>query len=540
MNSLLRGAVLCLVSVPVMAQTTTSFNATFVIRDGETTDTQGFLRGFAGTGSVGTIGNALVLLNLSQPNLTTPDYSNGRGPLSVGLTLVFNRLDRITLAFQGIADPDFTNTTVAGRVNGGTGIYSGATTPGGSMSLTLTRTSAAPLRYTVSLTGSLPIGGQELNLAVTNVGVIPNVTFVTLYDATPGTCSIPPFGSGGLTSRSAPYPRQWNDNVQFLEWNMTCAVSESDSIQFFLILTNSGGEITPGPLTITGGTGRFAGASGSAMLTGFSESPEEVITATLSGTITEAGPTTPIITSVNTAAWPPAGGVSQNDWIEIKGTNLVPADTPAGGMFWSNAPDFAQGRLPTEIGGVSVTVNGKPAYVWWFCSKATTPACATDQINVLTPLDDYQGQVLVVVKNGSNSSGAFLTNKVPVNPSVLLFSTRGDAVATHADGSLVGPISLFPGASTPGLRGETISLWAVGFGLPTTPLVQGASTQSGPLPGTLVCYLGGATVQVAAALVSPGLTQLNVTIPDNAGAGDLHFFCTYGNTSTLGVLIAVQ
>jgi uncharacterized protein (TIGR03437 family) len=189
---------------------------------------------------------------------------------------------------------------------------------------------------------------------------------------------------------------------------------------------------------------------------------------------------------------------------------------------------------------VSVTVNGEAAYVWWFCSKATTPACATDQINVLTPLDDYEAQVMVVVKNGPESSGAFLTNKRPVNPSVLLFSPRGDSVATHGNGSLVGPMSLFPGASTPARRGETVSLWATGFGLPTTPLVAGSATQSGSLPGALACYLGGATVQVTAALVSPGLYQLNVTIPDNAAAGDSHFFCTYGSTSTLGQLIAVQ
>ena len=44
--------------------------------------------------------------------------------------------------------------------------------------------------------------------------------------------------------------------------------------------------------------------------------------------------------------------------------------------------------MPTRLGGVSATVNGKPAYVYWFCSAATTPTCGSDQINVLTPLDD--------------------------------------------------------------------------------------------------------------------------------------------------------
>jgi uncharacterized protein (TIGR03437 family) len=70
-----------------------------------------------------------------------------------------------------------------------------------------------------------------------------------------------------------------------------------------------------------------------------------------------------------TPYWRRSPLIAQNDWIEIKGSNLVPANTPAGGVVWSNAPDFAQGRMPTEINGVSVTVNGRPAYVYFFCSR---------------------------------------------------------------------------------------------------------------------------------------------------------------------------
>jgi uncharacterized protein (TIGR03437 family) len=540
MNGYLRNALLACTILPAVAQTTTNFNATFVLI-GEEIPTEGFVRSFVGTAPVGTLGNALVILGLTQTRLTEPNYDSGIGPFDVGLTLAFNRVDRLTLPFSAIQDPNFPTATVGGRVSGGTGAYAGASTTENSMRLTVTRMSTSPLRYNVSLNGSMTFGGQTLNLAVTNVPVVQTATVISLFDTDSGTCSIPPFGAGTFTARSTPNPRAWNDNLKFIELNLTCAFSESDSVQAFLILTPvNAEEFTPGPITFTGGTGRFAGASGSARVTGLTEGPGDRVTVTTTGSITEAGPTTPIITSVNTAYWPPAGGISQNTWIEIKGTNLAPASTPAGGTFWSNASEFAQGRMPTEVGGVSVTVNGKAAYVWWFCSKATTPACATDQINVLTPLDDYEGQVMVVVKNGAASSGAFLTNKGPVNPSVLLFSARGDAVATHGNASLVGPASLFPGASTPARRGETISLWATGFGLPATPLVAGSSTQSGPLPSTPACYLGGATAQVAAALVSPGLYQLNVTVGDNAAAGDNHFFCTFGSTSTLGALIAVQ
>jgi hypothetical protein len=39
---------------------------------------------------------------------------------------------------------------------------------------------------------------------------------------------------------------------------------------------------------------------------------------------------------------------------------------------------------------------------------------------------------------------------------------------------------------------ETILLYGVGFGLPTTPLTNGSTTQSGSLPAFPVCTLGGA------------------------------------------------
>jgi uncharacterized protein (TIGR03437 family) len=53
-------------------------------------------------------------------------------------------------------------------------------------------------------------------------------------------------------------------------------------------------------------------------------------------------------------------GIAQNAWIEIKGTDLSPAGV-ATGLTWSQNPSFESGIMPTELGGVRVTVNGKPA-----------------------------------------------------------------------------------------------------------------------------------------------------------------------------------
>lgn len=527
-----------LLALAALAQTTTNFTGTLDVSGSEST--QQFVRTLIGTGPVGSLGDATLALNFTQNDLSG-DYSTGAGPLNVGMQLTFNSLDRIQVDFQAIQDPTFTTVTVNGTVNtnNSTGVYARATSTAGGVRLTLTRTSTSPLRYNASLTGSATTGGQSVSLTIVSVPVTSAISQVNLFDTDTGTCALPPIGSGNLTARTRADTNNW-DSFNFLEGSFVCSLSASDSVRGFLILTIVNEQLQYGPITITGGTGRFAGAAGTARVTNVIDQRGDALTLSIAGTITEAGPFTPIITSVTTAYWLPNPLIAQNDWIQIKGSNLVPATTPAGGTFWSNAPEFAQGRMPTELGGVSVTVNGKPAYIWWFCSKTTTPGCSEDQINVLTPLDDYEGQVLVVVKNGSVSSGAFLVTKVPVTPSILRFSLRGDAVATHLNGSLLGPTTLYPGLSTPGQRGETISLWTIGFGLPTTPLVQGSSTQTGSLPFTPNCFLSSHPADVVAALVSPGLYQMNVTIPNSVQAGDNLFYCTSPNNWTLPALIAVQ
>jgi uncharacterized protein (TIGR03437 family) len=44
--------------------------------------------------------------------------------------------------------------------------------------------------------------------------------------------------------------------------------------------------------------------------------------------------------------------------------------------------DFTNGQMPTQLDGVSVTVNGKPAYVYYI---------SPTQVNILTPPDPMPG-----------------------------------------------------------------------------------------------------------------------------------------------------
>jgi uncharacterized protein (TIGR03437 family) len=250
--------------------------------------------------------------------------------------------------------------------------------------------------------------------------------------------------------------------------------------------------------------------------------------------------TGPNITSVAVAN----GGsdIAQNTWIVIKGTNLVPASTSASGVVWSNAPDFAQGNMPTNLGGVSVTVNSKPAFIYFYCSAATSAVCTSDQINVLTPLDNTVGPVPIVVTSGTTSSPPFAANMQAIAPAFLLFNAAGYAAATHADGSLLGPTSLYPGLSTPAAPNETIIAYGVGFGLPVTALANGSSRQSGALPSNPVCQIGGDNAALSfAGLTSPGLYQFNLTVPAAASDGDNALSCSYnGSTTPAEALIAIQ
>ncbi|HEU5022119.1 MAG TPA: hypothetical protein VFT60_09505, partial [Bryobacteraceae bacterium] len=232
-------------------------------------------------------------------------------------------------------------------------------------------------------------------------------------------------------------------------------------------------------------------------------------------------------------------GVSQNTWIAITGTNLAPAGTPVGGALWSNAASFANGLMPDSLNGVSVKVNGKTAYVYFYCAASTeagSVCTSKDQINALTPIDPTTGPVDVVVSVGSATSAAFKVTETPVTPSIFKWDGNKPYVtATHPPPSysILGPTNLFTGLSTPASVGETVVLWASGFGLPKDALTPGSANQFSPLPELPTCEINNAPATVTfAGVVSPGLYQINVTIPNGATDGDNSIKCTYQGVST--------
>jgi uncharacterized protein (TIGR03437 family) len=114
--------------------------------------------------------------------------------------------------------------------------------------------------------------------------------------------------------------------------------------------------------------------------------------------------------------------------------------------------------------------------------------------------------------------------------------------STHLNGSLIGSTSLYPGYSTPASPGETIVVYANGFGATTVPVVAGAETQSGTLVPLPVVTIGGVNATVLfAGLVAPGEFQFNVVVPPTLSSADQPVTATYnGFTTQAGTLITVQ
>ena len=98
--------------------------------------------------------------------------------------------------------------------------------------------------------------------------------------------------------------------------------------------------------------------------------------------------------------------IAPNTWVEIKGVNLAPAGDS---RIWQ-ALDFVNNQMPAPLDGVSVTVNGKSAYIYYI---------SPTQINILTPPDAMNGAVQVVVGNNGAASASFTAQAQAAFPILL-------------------------------------------------------------------------------------------------------------------------
>ena len=273
-----------------------------------------------------------------------------------------------------------------------------------------------------------------------------------------------------------------------------CAWSASASADW---LTFSGDSSGDGPGVVEF---RVAANTGSESRSGTITIGENLVTITQDGTSSKR----PVIFSagvVNGASF--ERGITSGSWISIFGANLSLTE-----RLWDGA-DFNGVNLPTSLDGVSVTINGRPAYMYYI---------GPGQLNVLVPDDQTIGLVKLEVTTPEGTSDAYEVYKVPTDPALFKFVPEGRryAAAVHLDSWLVAKAGLFPGAATrPAKGGDIVQFFGTGFG-ETNPPVSSAQlvAQPAPLARPIVFRIGGrfAVVQYAG-LVGSGLIQFNVVIP---------------------------
>ena len=247
--------------------------------------------------------------------------------------------------------------------------------------------------------------------------------------------------------------------------------------------------------------------------------PDSVESHGLLGTL---APAPQVLTSgiVNAASFAPV--IAPGGFAAIFGSGLA-----ATTRTWT-ATDFINGNLPTQLDGVSVTIDGKLAYVYFI---------SPSQIDVIAPPDSASGPVQVVVTNNGVPGPPENAQLQDVSPA--FFAAGKYVLATHQDGTLIGLGNFLPGA-TPAAQNETIMLYGTGFG-PTTTVVDGL-VLSAPVdvvtPPTVTIGSTSAVVTFSG-LISAGLDQINVKVPAglvSTGVMDVPISAVTGAATTQGNL----
>jgi uncharacterized protein (TIGR03437 family) len=225
-----------------------------------------------------------------------------------------------------------------------------------------------------------------------------------------------------------------------------------------------------------------------------------------------------------------ASGIVPNSWATILGTNLASVtDT------W--AKSIVNGKLPASLDGVTVTVGGKAAYLYYISSA---------QINLVVP-DIGLGPQQVVVKNSAATSAAFTVTSSEFGPAFFAWPNN-QVVATRQDFSWAVKNGTFAGATTVAAKpGDVIILWGTGFG-PTNPAaptgmqVPGDKTYSTTtLPAVTINNLPAKVFGAALAPGFAGLYQVAIQVPASLGAGDWPVIAAIGGVSSpAGAILSVQ
>jgi uncharacterized protein (TIGR03437 family) len=210
------------------------------------------------------------------------------------------------------------------------------------------------------------------------------------------------------------------------------------------------------------------------------------------------------------------GAAAPGSYVEIYGQYL--AGTTRG---WASS-DFTGNQAPTSLDGVSVTLNGIPAYV-----NYVSPT----QVNIQVPDNIPVGTASLVVsfEGVTGTAGSLLINTQEpglLAPATFKVGTRQYVAAVHATTNAFvssGNIPNIPAA--PAVPGETLIFYGTGFGPISNGSVAGliASGQS-TLANPFTMTIGGAPATVNYDGLAPGLVgvyQFNAVVPAGISSGDV-------------------
>jgi uncharacterized protein (TIGR03118 family) len=210
-----------------------------------------------------------------------------------------------------------------------------------------------------------------------------------------------------------------------------------------------------------------------------------------------------------------SAAIAPNTWATITGGSM--SATTRG---W-NSGDFSNGKLPTMLDGVGVTVNGEAAFVSYI---------SPTQVNFLVPADLSPGPAEIHSTNNGLKSAPLSLTLASAAPAFFLVPGEDENenfIATlQADNSPAAIVA----------PGEIVALFGTGFG-PTMPATPNGQLINSPLPLTQLPQLtiGTQPAQVTfAGLVAPGLYQVNVIVPNVDPK--YHFFGVPVAASLPGVL----
>jgi uncharacterized protein (TIGR03437 family) len=351
-----------------------------------------------------------------------------------------------------------------------------------------------------------------------------------------------------------------NDRIRMLYMRTPATVAAVSSVQ----LSGTAGQPLGKPLTVrvvdaagapmAGVSVAFAITSGTATLTsaqaatnsnGQAETNvtlgaaggEVVVTATVAGLTSvvfrinvASGAAVPVISAGGVVSAglsrPAVRALSPNGLMSIFGESF----SAGSAVRQVSTGDLENGRLPTRLGDVCVLVGGV---------RAPIILLSASQITFQSPAVASGGsaEVIVVTQCGSEQEQRSRAETVPAQaaaPEFFYFLQRPDgtnpiAAVNATTGKYVGLPGMIAGVDfVPARPGDIVTLYLTGLGKTNPDFAPGEFPgRAAPAAGVVTVTLGGVKLAADDVLyagitpASPGLYQVNLRIPSDAGEGDL-------------------